>query len=317
MECEYALCAYHGGVTLAALGLVCYIFFPGSQLSHQAHTEIFSPVCARGGCAESPHWGEETLVRGPATGLFSNNNAPVMCLTAQFIAACLAVSYAPVAARDRLTKGAFGVLGAYGVALLFLRDAWQIPGNNLIWFEIMVVFAMMCIAPVPLTASAELPRIIGGAFSVPMLCVATLVATGEGDAVSLRIAYAGTMGVSLLWLMEHLRDDDEEDAGLRSVEEGAIAMRATPWLCLLPFVIVACLRLDQLSVVPAVQWWALMQLGLLLTWVLCIMLYFTFFDACWHHKPGGHSLVGQCLYALHLMAQGGVVLLLLCAQFAR
>ena len=159
-------------------------------------------------------WGMLHMEERKAVGLFSTTNAAVVCVTAQIIAMCLTVAYAPLKDYDtrRMLSGvSFAALGAFGVALFFLQKEWQIPGNNLMWLEATLICAMLSVA-VSNTAtlnskprqSDDVPRIIPSVFSVPMLGIAALVTAGEANAISLRISYVGMVGVAVLWLIERM-----------------------------------------------------------------------------------------------------------------
>ena len=282
---EYAVCVWHFLVTVASIGLVCFIF--DGDMPHQTDAYVMAPS---GGCIQwgngecivqenagntAKLWGLLHMDERKAVGLFSSTNPAVVCLTSQIIFACLTAAHAPLrsdTARWSMMVFSFIVMGAYAVALLFLQSKWQIPGNNLLWMEVTLVVSMMAnLAESP--DASDLPRIIGSVFSVPMLCVASLVAAGEANAVSLRISYVGIIGVGVLWLIERISDTDETDrwhAGERSW-----VLWFTPWLCIIPFITVASLRLQTMAVIPDVQGWSIAALTLVLSWAIFIMMYFT------------------------------------------
>lgn len=325
---EYVICAYHALVTIISICLVSILFFKGNdgslitkqQNQHSTATYIMSP---KGGCklwgngecivVDPEHnnmgnkeklWGLLHMEERKAMGLFSSTNAAVVCLTAQLIAACLTAASAPLQSkRSRFIFSIFGIgaLGVYGIALLFLQNTWQIPGNNLVWLEITLISSIMVAvnlatnigcnanssgsksnnmyhgrADPPLQGNScsddaenneqQQARIIGSFFSVPMLCIAGLVTAGESNAISLRISYVGLVGVAVLWLIEQMSDARAEEM---------VALRVTPWLCLIPFIMVTSLRLQVMAVLPNDQRWAIFELSLILAWALVILIYFT------------------------------------------
>ena len=226
------------------------------------------------------------------------------------------------------------------MALFFLQSVWQIPGNNLIWLEMTIIGALMSIAnsnSAPQRRSADVPLIIASVFSVPMLGIAALVTAGEANVISLRISYVGMVGVAVLWLLERLSEEDEVDRA--HAAERAWALRITPWLCLVPFITVASLRLQTMAVIPEAQPWAVAELTLVLSWTLVLMLYFTacgiaqfFMDSdseapravCGDADEGGTppprctlktDCIGCVVYAMHQLLHSAVVLLILIGLF--
>ena len=299
---EYVICAYHALVTIVSICLVSIMFFKDNNdkmmQQHRAEAYIMSPSVGckqwdntnyyHGKCIAFENegddiigdkdklWGLLHMEERKAMGLFSSTNAAVVCLTAQVIAACLTAASAPLlknSIRVIFSFFAVGTLAAFGTALLFLQKTWRIPGNNLIWLEIILICALMVAVDLASKNASPQPedeqqqaRIIGSFFSVPMLCIAGLVTAGESNAISLRISYVGLVGVAVLWLIEQMSEARDEEM---------IALRITPWLCLIPFIIVVILRLQVMAVLPDDQRWAIFELSTLLAWALVILIYFT------------------------------------------
>ena len=297
---EYAVCIYHFLVTVAALCLVCLMFTKSSadgggviiisSIQHRTDAYVMAPS---GGCLQwgngecivqedagntAKLWGLLHMEERKAVGLFSSTNAAVVCLTAQIVAMCLTAAYAPLrsdSARWTLSMTAFLALGVFAVALFFMQSMWQIPGNNLMWLEGTLVAAMMSVATkwTRLPDYSDVPHIVASVFSVPMLGIASLVTAGEANVISLRISYVGMVGVAVLWLLQILSNADEDDRV--NAAERAWVLRVTPWLCLVPFITVASLRLQTMAVLTDVQPWAIAELTLVLSWALFVLLYFT------------------------------------------
>ncbi len=331
---EYAVCAWHLVVTIASICLVCLMF--AGDAHHQTDAYVMGPS---GGCMQwgngecivqesagntAKLWGMLHMEERRAVGLFSSTNPAIVCLSAQIIAACITAAYAPLQSEtSRLSMRciAFVVLCSYAVAILFLQNRWQIPGNNLIWLEITLVGAIASFAADPMTLSSDLPRIIGSVFSVPMLCIAGLVAAGEANVVSLRISYVGILGVGVLWLIERISDAEEADRW--HAAERSWALWFTPWLCVIPFATVASLRLQTMAVITDQQAWSIAELSVVVSWIFLIMVYFT---ACGishilmqENETSEDEVkcalktdfIGWTFYAMHQLLHSTVVLLIL------
>ena len=128
-----------------------------------------------------------------------------------------------------------------------------------------------CLCP-PLTREAVLQRLLGPAFATPLLGVAALAVAGETDATALVTAYAGLCGMGLHWLLDahaakacgcFAAHEEEGD------EARAWTTRLNAWLCLVPFLVRAAVRLQHTT--ETCSSWAT---GALVVCVVWCVLYF-------------------------------------------
>ena len=180
-------------------------------------------------------------------------------------------------ARWFLRKLSFGVLLCTAGLLLFMVERWHIPQNNLLLLELLLAVAFFSTGSHHhhhrRSHQQQHPELreamLSTAFVLPLLCVASLVAAGEADALALLVSYVSTGGMLLLWcLLDRFQQGTEEEE-----EDVAIVLRLTIWLCAIPFGFYASLRL---SAIEDGADWAAAALGLGLGWVIVLLLYFAF-----------------------------------------
>jgi len=216
------------------------------------------------------------LAEHRATGLFSETNALVVSLCAEvLVMVFFLVGYTqreeepqqPPAEDDTLQtrwffrKAGFALLFGFALLLFFMQGHWQLPQNNLLWLETLLFASFFVLGQQHHHYYQEKPLGSGGlVLAMPMLAVAAMAAAGETDALALWMVYC-----SLTALLAFDNADNNDDGwwvGLNYL-----------WLCVLPFVVYASLRLDALSstllpATPAPAAWAVAALGVCLAWAL-------------------------------------------------
>jgi hypothetical protein len=182
-----------------------------------------------------------------ASGLFSEMNPVIICLAVQAVSFALSLGTVsePRTTTGRLIghKCSLVIVLFFGCLLQIMRERWQIPQNNLLWIEAILVLVFVLIGTKHHTGLAAtwgnitLGALMGGnsdagnddqsleaeeeqrafqkeivqtgrnlispGITTPMLGVAVLAQGGESDASALLLSYVGMCCVSVLWVIEH------------------------------------------------------------------------------------------------------------------
>ena len=237
------------------------------------------------------------LAEHRATGLFSETNALVVSLCAEvLVLVFFLVGYGSpplkrlpdedddaeeLQTRWFFRKAGFALLFGFALLLFFMQGHWQLPQNNLLWLETLLFASFFALGqrhhyyyhehnPPPKRLKNRrrgAEEEDGLVLAMPMLAVAALAAAGETDALALWLVYCSL--TALLAFDADVDDDDVWWVGLNYV-----------WLCVVPFVVYASLRLDALSstllpATPAPAAWAVAAVGVCLAWALLHAVWWT------------------------------------------
>ena len=204
-------------------------------------------------------------------GLFSEMNPAIILLTIQVIGASVSLGMLSHLstwsahlheqkedARWFFRKVGLVLLMACAALLLFMRNAWSIPQNHLLWLKLLIGMAIVLLCRTH-TASWWTTGLVINAFTMPAICVATLSAAGEPDTEVLLLTYGGLCGVPLI-LLGHGRATVAERGGMMMLQW---PVGGTILILVAPFVVFASLRIHE-----SPSSWGIAGLSLAIAWVI-------------------------------------------------
>ena len=194
--------------------------------------------------------GQMAEYEGRSGGLFSSVHPAFLCLAMAVLGFALQLktgtsessSTMDAENKSQIMKHiALVVVTVYGTIYLFMQQTWSLPVNNMLLVECVYVLGLFFVGTYSMNQVGAGTHVwlMNMLFTYPLLAVAALGAAGVDSTNTHLAVFFSLVAAGLVMLAATL---DEEKSGAR--------LLTTFWLCFLPFVVLSCVRLQQMGELP-------------------------------------------------------------------
>lgn len=259
----------------------------------------------------------------PSTGLFSSVNSPFLCLASLVLSCSFSLSLFKVNNPDDmlltpkfLKSVSLLVLTLFAVLFLFIQHQWNIPFNNLVLVEVMLMSAFLIINTFSVHQKHMYYgfRLLNSCFTYPLIAVSILSMIGEDNSNNLLLVFFSLVIAFLMVLILNNEDaaahssydlPDEDTYGMLKSNEAVGIF--TYWLSLIPFIIFCGIRFDYLLTESPVEYplWSRVSLAFLFAYIVVDSLVITtqYGTTVWKIENDSFSMSSLFVKSMDLVAK--------------